>query len=55
MLSSITGNSAVGKIGVIAGALLAAFFAPIAGLLITCFATTTIDMIYGIKVARKRK
>lgn len=55
MLSSITGNSAVGKAGVILGALLAAFFAPIAGLLVTCFATTTIDMIYGIKVARKRK
>jgi len=55
MLSSITGNSAVGKAGVIIGAMLAAIFAPIAGLLATCFAATILDMFYGIKVARKRK
>ena len=37
-----------------AGAVLTAYITPIVGLLVTCFALTTADMIYGIAVARKQ-
>lgn len=53
MFSSISGDTFLGKCLIAGGALATAFFAPIVGLLITCFATTFIDMLYGIKVARK--
>lgn len=52
-LNSISGNTILGKIGVGVGSVLAAYFTPIMGLLITCLAATTIDMYYGMKVARK--
>ena len=52
-LNSISGNTILGKIGVTFGSAIAAYFAPIIGLLITCLAATTIDMFYGMKVARK--
>lgn len=54
MLNSITNGNILGKIGVFVGSALTAHFAPIVGLLITCFATTILDMIYGIRVARKQ-
>ena len=54
MLNNITGGNILGKIGVFVGSALTAYFAPIVGLLITCFATTILDMIYGIRVARKQ-
>lgn len=53
MFASISGGTVLGKCLVASGALLTAFFVPIVGLLVTCFATTFIDMIYGMKVARK--
>lgn len=55
MYNAITGDSVLGKIGLSAGALAISYFAPITGLLVTCFAFTIIDMIYGIKVAKKHK
>lgn len=54
MYNSVTGSSVVGKIGLTLGSLFAAYITPIVGLLITCFACTTVDMIYGIKVAKKQ-
>jgi len=53
MFNSLSGNTILGKIGIAAGSLLTAYFTPIVGLLITCFATSIIDMFYGMKVARK--
>lgn len=43
--------------GIFVGALSAAvgYFAPIKDLLLICFATTLVDMIFGMKVARKLK
>lgn len=38
-----------------AGAVLTAYITPIVGLLVTCFALTTVDMIYGIAIARKQQ
>lgn len=54
-LNQITNGSILGKVCIYLGSVLTAFFAPIGGLLITCFVATVIDMIYGIKVARKHK
>lgn len=54
MFSSLSGETALGKFIIAACALAGAFFMPIVGLLITCFATTFIDMLYGMKVARKQ-
>lgn len=53
MLNAVTHDSFVGKLSITAGALATAYFAPIAGLLFACFACTTVDLIYGIKVAKK--
>ena len=52
-LSAITNNSFVGKLSIGIGALLTAYFTPIAGLLFACFACTSVDLIYGLKVAKK--
>lgn len=46
-------NSAFGKFLVCIGTMIVGFVAPIAGLLGICFATTIVDMICGIRVARK--
>lgn len=54
VVSIISGNTVFGKILVTAGALITAYFTPIIGLLTTCFVASTIDMIYGIKVAKKQ-
>lgn len=54
VLTAITGNSIVNKILLWAGALATAYFTPIVGLIVTCFALTAIDMFYGIAVARKQ-
>lgn len=51
-INSISGNTFVGKTIIATGALLTAYFTPIIGLLITCFATSFIDMVYGIQVAK---
>ena len=51
-INSISGNTFVGKTIIATGALLTAYFTPIIGLLITCFATSFVDMVYGIQVAK---
>ena len=54
-LNAMVNGSAVGKFLVGLGSAVVAYFAPIWYLLVICFATTVVDMIYGIKVARKFK
>lgn len=54
-INAITQGTVVGKAFVGIGAAIAGFVAPIAGLLGICFATTVVDMICGIRVARKFK
>lgn len=54
VINIISGNTTVGKIGIAAGTLLTAYFTPIIGLLTCCFAASVVDMIYGIKVAKKQ-
>lgn len=51
-INSISGNTFVGKAMIATGTLLTAYFTPIIGLLITCFATSFVDMLYGIQVAK---
>lgn len=53
VLNTITNGNIFGKIGIYFSALLTAFFTPIVGLLLTCFIFTVLDLIYGIKVAKK--
>lgn len=53
-INAITNGNAWANMMIGAGALLTAYASPIVGLLVTCFALTTIDMIYGIAVARKQ-
>lgn len=54
-ISALTQNSAIANMMIGAGAVLGAYFAPIVGLIITCFVLTAIDMGYGIAVAKKLK
>lgn len=53
-LGSITQNNAIANILIGAGSVLAAYFTPILGLLLTCFVLTIVDMGYGIAVAKKQ-
>ena len=55
MLNGLSGNTWYGKLAIAAGTTLAAFYSPIAALLLCCFAFTTVDMVYGMKVSRKFK
>lgn len=55
MLNAVTNNSYIGKLAVGAGSLLTAYFAPIVGLLVACFACTTVDLFYGLRVAKKQE
>lgn len=55
MFEGISCGTVFGKIGIVVGSVLAAIYTPIAALLISCFAFTTIDMVYGIKVAIRNK
>lgn len=54
-LNAMVNGSAVGKFLVGLGSAVVGYYAPIWYLLLICFATTVIDMIYGLKVARKFK
>lgn len=47
---SLIGGVLIGALSAVTG-----YFAPIKSLLLICFATTIIDMIFGIKVARRLK
>lgn len=51
-INSISGDTFIGKTIIATGALLTAYFTPIIGLLITCFTTSFVDMVYGIQVAK---
>ena len=53
-LESMTQGTFVGKLLISTGAVLTAYFTPILGLLLTCFSTTIVDMIYGFKLAHKQ-
>lgn len=55
MFNALSNNTFIGKVLIGAGALTTAYFAPIVGLLVACFTCTAVDMIYGIKVAKKLK
>ena len=52
-INSMVNGSIIGKFLVAAGTAITAFLAPIQWLLLICFATTVVDMIFGIRVARK--
>lgn len=54
-INAMVNGSAIGKFLLGCGAAVVSYFAPIWYLLVICFATTTVDMIYGWKVARKFK
>lgn len=53
VINKITQGSIFGNIAVGAASVLTAFYAPITVLLVACFVFTSVDMIYGIKVAKK--
>lgn len=55
MYQALAGDSILSKIGISFGALLTGYLAPIVGLLVACFTLTTVDLIYGLKVANKQK
>lgn len=54
-LNAMVNGSTIGKFLIGLGSAVIGFYAPIWYLLVICFATTLIDMIYGFKVARKFK
>ena len=53
-VNSISGETFIGKLLITTGAVLTAYFTPIIGLLICCFATSFVAMLYGIQVAKKQ-
>ena len=55
VLNTITNGNIFGKLAICFSALLTAFFTPIVGLLLTCFTFTILDLIYGLKVAKRFK
>ena len=55
MFEGLSAGTTIGKIGIVVGAAVTAFYSPIALLLLTCFAFSLTDMFYGIKVALKNK
>lgn len=54
MFKEVSNNTLIGKITITGGALLTSYFTPIVGLLVACFACSTVDMLYGIKVAKRQ-
>lgn len=52
-MAAITQNSTIANLLIGAGSVLGAYFAPIVGLVVTCFLLTAVDMCYGIAVAKK--
>lgn len=54
MFKCIGHNTLVGKMAISAGALLTSYFVPIIGLLVACLSCSIIDMIYGLKVAKRQ-
>jgi phage-related holin len=54
MFNGLSAGTWYGKVGIVVGSALTAFYSPIAALLVACFAFTAVDMFYGIKVACKQ-
>lgn len=54
-LSTISNNSIVTQISITMGVIISNFFLPIVPVILTCFGLTVIDLIYGLKVAKKQK
>ena len=52
-VNGITQGSSIGKFLIGVGSAVIGFFSPVIYLLLICFVTTIIDMVYGIKVALK--
>lgn len=55
MFEGLSFGTTAGKIAIVAGSALTAFYSPIALLLASCFSFTVVDLFYGLKVARKFK
>jgi len=55
MFEGFSAGTPLGKFAIAAGSLITAFYSPIAALLVACFAFTIVDLIYGLKVAKKLK
>lgn len=55
VIGNITQGSVLGDLAVGIGATIMGFIAPVQYLLLVCFATTVVDMIFGMKVARRFK
>lgn len=55
MFDGLSAGTGIGKVAVCLGTAITAFYSPIALLLLTCFAFSVTDMVYGIKVAVKNK
>lgn len=52
-INQITQGSVLGKLGIAIGAAITAFYTPIIGLIVACFVTSVVDLIYGLLVAKK--
>lgn len=53
MFNGLSNDSWLGKAAITGWAALTAYFSPIAGILLLCFACSVVDMYYGIKVTKK--
>lgn len=53
MFEGLSADTFFGKAAIVVGGSLAAIYAPITALLVSCFAFTAVDMYYGIRVALK--
>lgn len=53
MFDGLSLGTPIGKMAITAASIITAFFSPIVALLVACFTFTMVDMVYGIKVARK--
>lgn len=53
--NAMVNGSVIGKTLIAVGSAIVSYLAPIWYLLVICFATTILDMVYGINVARKFK
>lgn len=55
MFDGFSVGTPLGKLLIASGSVVTAIYSPIIALLMSCFAFTVVDMIYGIKVAKKQK
>lgn len=55
MFEGLSLGTTAGKVAIVVGSALTAFYLPISLLLASCFAFTVVDLFYGLKVARKFK